>query len=515
MSRPVITRRRFLVLAGGTATAAAAGGGLLLASRDGSPSIVAAGSPRVAAVEQRRRRSGAAVTDLAITAAPLAVGGGRGQVWAYGDAVPGEEVRLRAGDVLRVAFSNDLPEPTTIHWHGIALRNDMDGVPGVTQPPVEPGERFDYEFTAPDPGTYFFHPHVGPQLDRGLYAPLIIEDPDEPGDYDRELVLVLDDWLDDADPDAVLADLREGGMGGMGGMDMGSGGTGMDMGDTDMGESTDMGPSGLGMDVGDVAYAAYVINGRPPGDPFTFDARRGDRIRLRIINAGSDRPFRFAVGGHRLTVTHSDGFAVEPVTGDALLLGMGERYDAIVTLDADGAVPVVAVPEGAGGGGLAVIRTGTGTAPAADVRPAELDGQLLTVDDLRATEAVALPSATPDRTLDFRLEGDMATYRWTINGRAFDADQIDDADYQLREGERVRLRFENRSPMFHPMHLHGHTFEVQRGDGPGARKDTAIIRPMETVTADFEADNPGQWALHCHNIYHAEAGMMTVLSYMR
>jgi FtsP/CotA-like multicopper oxidase with cupredoxin domain len=496
MSDPPITRRRFLVIAGGTATAAV-GGGLLIASRDGSPSpsVVAAGSPRVAAVEESRRRPGAAVNDVAITAAAT------GEVWAYGAQVPGDEVRLRAGDVLRVAFTNDLPEPTTVHWHGIALRNDMDGVPGVTQPAVAPGEQFEYEFTAPDPGTYFFHPHVGPQLDRGLYAPLIVEDPDEPGDYDRELVLVLDDWLDGADPNAVLAGLQESGMGGMGGMDMGG--------------SMDMVPSGLGMDVGDVDYPTYVINGRPPGDPFTFDARRGERLRLRIINAGSDRPFRFAVGGHRLTVTHSDGFPVEPTTGDALLLGMGERYDAVITLDVDGTVPVVAVPEGGTSGGLAVIRTGTGTAPAAGVRPAELDGRLLTVDDLRAVDAVALPSRNPDRTLDFRLAGDMATYRWTLNGRPFDADQVDDADYQLREGERVRLRFENRSPMFHPMHLHGHTFQVQQPDGPGARKDTAIIRPMQTVTADFEADNPGQWALHCHNIYHAEAGMMTVLSYVR
>ena len=510
MSGPLITRRRFLILAGGTAGAAAAGGGLRLASRDDSQSVVTAGSPRVAAVEQRRRRQGAAITDVAFAAAPLAASAAAGrQTWAYGDTVPGREIRLRAGGVLRAAFTNDLPEPTTVHWHGIALRNDMDGVPGVTQAPVAPGERFDYEFTAPDPGTYFFHPHVGPQLDRGLYAPLIVDDPDEPGDYDRELVLVLDDWLDGADPDAVLAGLRE-----SGGMDMGSGDTGMDMGDgMDMGEN--MGPSGLGMDVGDVDYPTYVINGRTPGDPFTFDARRGERIRLRIINAGSDHPFRLAVGGHRLTVTHSDGFPVEPATGDALLLGMGERYDVILTLDADGPVPVVAVPEGGTNGALAVIRTGTGAPPASDVRPAELDGRLLTAGALRAAAAVVLPSRTPDRTLDFRLAGDMASYRWTLNGRPFDEGQLRDAHYQLREGERVRLRFENRSPMFHPMHLHGHTFQVQQEGGPGARKDTAIVRPMETVTADFDADNPGQWALLCHNIYHAEAGMMTVLSYVR
>ena len=488
MSKPPITRRRFLVLAGGTATAAAAGGGgLLLASRDpAAPSVVGSDSARVAAVEQRRRRRGAAVTDVALTAAPLiaGTGAGRNQTWAYGDRVPGQEIRLPAGGVLRAAFTNDLPEPTTVHWHGIALRNDMDGVPGVTQPPVAPGERFDYEFTVPDPGTYFFHPHVGPQLDCGLYAPLI----------------------DGADPDAILAGLRDSGMDGM---DMGSG-DGMDMGD-----GVDTGPPGLGMDVGDVDYATYVINGRPPEDPFTSEARKGERVRLRIINAGSDRPFRFAVGGHRLTVTHSDGFPVEPVTGDALLLGMGERYDATITLDVDGPVPIVAVPEGAKTGALAVIHTGAGAPPARNVRPAELEGQLLTVDDLRAADAVALPSRRPDRTLAFRLDGNMGSYRWTLNGRPFDAKQVGEADYQLREGERVRLRFENRSMIFHPMHLHGHTFQVQQSDGPGARKDAAIVRPGETINADFEADNPGQWALHCHNIYHAEAGMMTVLSYVR
>ena len=508
MSSPLVSRRRFLWLAGGTAAAAAGSGGLLLASRERSTAtITTADSPRVAAVEQRRRRRGAAVTDVAVIAAPLASAGR--EVWAYGGSVPGPEVRVRAGSVLRAAFRNELPAPTSVHWHGIALRNDMDGVPGVTQQPVAAGDRFDYEFVVPDPGTYFFHPHVGPQLDRGLYAPLIVEDPDEPGAYDREVVLVIDDWLPARSADDVLAELQEGSMSGM---DMGD----MDHGGMDMGsdQNMDMGPSGLGMDVGDVQYPTYVVNGRTPDDPFTVDARRGERLRLRIINAASDRPFRFAVGGHRLTVTHSDGFPVEPMTADALLIGMGERYDVVVAVDVDGAVPMVAVPEGSTVGALAVIRSGAAATPAADVRPAELDGRLATIADLRATDEASLPARDPDRTLEFRLGGEMSSYRWTINGRGFDAGQLRDSDLQLREGERVRMRFVNESPMFHPMHLHGHTFQVQQRRGAGPRKDTAIIRPMETITADFEADNPGQWALHCHNIYHAEAGMMTVLSYV-
>lgn len=504
MTGSSVSRRRFLWLAGGTAVAAASGGGLLLTSRDDPMgTVIAADSPRVAAAEQRRRRAGAPMTEIALVAAPLTSAGR--EVWAYGGSVPGPEIRVRAGSVLRVAFTNDLPEPTTVHWHGVALRNDMDGVPGVTQPAVAAGERFDYEFTVPDPGTYFFHPHVGPQLDRGLYAPLIVEDPTEPGGYDREAVLVIDDWLPARSPDDVLSDLKGGSMSGMN----------MDHGNMRMGSGSDLGASGLGMDVGDVDYASYFINGRPPQSPYTIDARRGERLRLRIINAASDRPFRFAVGGHQLTVTHSDGFPIEPSTADALLIGMGERYDVVVSLEADGIVPVVAVPEGAAAGALAVIRTGEGATPPTDVRPVELDGRVATFASLRASAEVVLPPREPDRTLEFRLGGDMASYRWTINGRVFDADQLFARELQIREGERIRLRFVNESSMFHPVHLHGHTFQVQRSGGPGPRKDTAIIRPMETILADFEADNPGQWALHCHNIYHAEAGMMTVLSYAR
>ena len=513
MQPRTLTRRRFLLAAGVTATVAG-GGALLLGARGDSAVAVAVGptSPRVAAVEQRRRGRSASVTEVALEAAPLltGLGGAHGRTWAYGQAVPGAEIRLRAGSVLRATVKNGLPEPTTVHWHGIALRNDMDGVPGLTQPQIEPGATFDYEFTVPDAGTYFFHPHVGAQLDRGLYAPLIVEDPDEPGAYDQEIVLVLDDWLDGEDPERILSDLLAGGMAGM---DMGSGSE-MDHSGMDMGGDSDPGSGGLGMDVGDVEYRSYLVNGRPPSDPFTVEARRGERLRLRIVNAASDRPFRFAVGGHRFTVTHTDGFPVEPLDGDALLIGMGERYDVVVTVESDGVVPVVAVPEGAASGALALIRAGSGAAPPADVSPAELDGKLLTAADLRATEAVSLPSRAPDRNLQLRLDGTMQDYRWTINGRPFEPARLEEEGLQLREGERVRLRFENRSAMFHPMHLHGHTFQVLGTSDPGPRKDTVIVPPGETIEADFEADNPGLWALHCHNIYHAEAGMMTVLSYV-
>jgi len=196
---------------------------------------------------------------------------------------------------------------------------------------------------------------------------------------------------------------------------------------------------------------------------------------------------------------------VTPITTDALLIGMGERYDVLVTVG-DGVFPLVALAEGKRGNALALVRSAAGTPPKPSARPAELGGKVVLSTDLTAAAAVRLPAKDVDRSHDLLLSGSMAPYRWTINGKTFpDADPL-----PVEAGQRVRLRFQNMSMMFHPMHVHGHTFALVRG---GARKDTVIVRPMQTVEVDLDADNPGQWATHCHNIYHAETGMMTTLSY--
>ena len=488
---------------------------------DEAARIVGPADPLVATIEQARRPENATVRDVTLTAAPASVdlGDRTVETWAFNGTVPGPEIRLRAGEVLRAQVRNQLPDPLTIHWHGIALRNDMDGVPGVTQESIEPGAEFVYEFTAPDPGTYFYHPHTGTQLDRGLYAPLIVEEPAAPAEYDEDFTVMLDDWIDGTGqtPDDVLARLRSGvnqmeepAEDDMGGMDMDMSGTGM--GGTaapgmDMDESSGEGP--LGDDTGDVEYPVYVINGRTPTSPAEFAVAPGDRVRLRLVNAGSDTPFRVAVGGSQLTVIATDGFPVDPVTVDTLLLGMGERYDVLVTVPGSGAVPLVAAAEGKDAQALAVLRSGPGDSPAPDVSPAELGGQLLTLADLQATPEAALPPATPDRTYRAALTGDMASYGWGIA-----ASEEGGTTLPVRQGERVRLVIENQTMMWHPIHLHGQTFQVATGDGVGPRKDTVIVPAMGTVTVDLVADNPGQWALHCHNISHAEAGMMTVLSYV-
>ena len=485
-----LDRRRFIALSAAAVATTACGLG-------GSGGRIEAQDPKVSAAEARRRRRGAAIVERTIVAKELTLdlAGRPVQTWGYQSPQGDPAIRMRAGDVLRVRLDNELPEPTSIHWHGIALRNDMDGVPGLTQRDIAPQRSFTYEFTAPAPGTYFFHPHTGLQLDRALYAPLIIDDPADAGGYDTEHLVVLDDWLDDVlgTPEEVFADLS----GTMAEMDHGSGGMAT-------GTPSDL----LGGDAGDVDHPMHLINGRPPEDRPTFDVPAGGRARLRFINAASDTAYRVSVGGHRLRVTHADGFPVIPVETDALLIGMGERYDAIVE-PASGAWPLVASAEGKRGGAVAVVRTSDAAGsmpPPADLSPASAATSVLADTDLRPAEEVRL--ARSDDAHILRVELGMARrgYEWTINGDTHPGGLRS----RIREGERVRLRFRNRSPMWHPMHLHGHTFALRDG---GVRKDTVKVLPGESFDVDFDADNPGQWMLHCHNTYHLEAGMAAIVGY--
>jgi FtsP/CotA-like multicopper oxidase with cupredoxin domain len=496
---PSLSRRGFLLLgagAVGTAALGACSGGRT------QPSRVATDGPQVRAAEAARRTAGAAVREVRLSPAPteLDLGGVVVRTWAYGGDLPGREIRLRRGEVLRAEVANGLPQDTTVHWHGLALRNDMDGVPGLTQPPVAPGATFVYEFTAPDAGTHWFHPHVGVQLDRGLYAPLIVEDPDDGADYDSELVIVLDDWLDGidgADPDSTLAGLLERGMGGMDHAGM----SGMARSEL------------LGGDAGDITYPHMLANGRIAGAAREHSARPGERIRLRLVNAASDTVFKVGVPGVAIRVTHTDGFPVDPVEGDAVLLGMGERVDAVVTVP-DTAVPVLALAEGRDGFAQVVLRpTPSGGGADAAMVGALKARPALTVADYTASDTATLGRREPDTTHDLVLGGPGDLYDWTINGRAFDHADPFAGSLQVTEGQRVLLRFRNESTMFHPMHLHGHTFQVRRAGGVGPRKDTAIVLPQQTLEVEFDAVNPGQWLTHCHNIYHGEAGMMAVVSY--
>ncbi|AFM17003.1 putative multicopper oxidase [Mycolicibacterium chubuense NBB4] len=498
-----MTRRGFLA-------ASALGGAALVACgrSDTSAKPAAAGvADRISAVDAARPHTGKSVTaQLTPGPADIDLGGVHARTFAYNGQVPGPLIRANVGDEITVSVTAGLDHATSVHWHGIALRNDMDGAAPAT-PDISPGASFTYRFTSPYPGTYWAHPHTGLDTDYGLYLPVIIDDPADPGRYDAEWIVMLDDWTSGVgpSPDQIFEQLRS--MSAPGGAPMpGMGGMGPAPGTR--------GPNGsrpselLGSDGGDVTYPYYLVNGRIPTAATTFTAKPGQRIRLRLINAGADTAFRVALAGHRMTVTHTDGFPIQPTDVDALLLGMGERYDVTV-IAGDGVFPLVAAAEGKNAVARALLSTAAGSSPDPSFRPPELTRQIGTVETFIAPTQFNLPPSS-DVALQARLTGTMARYDWMINGHPYDHT----VPLTIREGQRATLTFTNASMMWHPMHLHGHTFQVIKADGsPGPRKDTVIVKPMQTITVRLVADNPGIWMLHCHNGYHMDAGMMTTLDY--
>lgn len=403
----------------------------------------------------------------------------RYRTWLYNDTFPGPALRAQEGERLRITVQNQIKEETTVHWHGIPVPNEADGVPGLTQTAIAPGESFLYEFDAAPAGTYMYHSHVGLQLDRGLIGPLIIEERTPHVAYDREYTLILDDFLPEAPIilEKLSASSQRGGM--MGGM---------------------MG----GFVV--PPYAGLLANGRLPLDQATFEVRQGERIRLRLLNLSGATTFQVAVDGHPMTVTHADGQPVSPVTVDSLLISMGERYDVILEATTPGIWPIVAASiEGESPPARALLRYRGSRAktPPDDTLPDGLRaGRVLQLADLHSL-APLLPGS-PDRVFDLVLSG-RGESMWTINGETWpDAELL-----MVERGERVRFRVTNHSMMIHPMHLHGHFFQVGN-----VLKDTVIVPPhMGYVELDFITDNPGRWLFHCHNLYHMESGMAREVRY--
>lgn len=521
-----LSRRGFLAagLAGGFALAGCA------QSKTSSSPMTAA----IDAAEAARPHSGRTVTaSLAPQSVKIDIGGRIVDTLAYGDTIPGPLLRATVGDEVVVSVSNKLDHPTSVHWHGIALRNDMDGAEPAT-PNIPAGRRFTYRFSVPDSGTYWAHPHTGLDADKGLYLPFIIDDPTEVGRYDTEWIVVLDDWTDgvgksprqlydglinkppvqapsattttttppttSGTPTNTSSSASSSAASPTSSMPAMPGMTGGEVGKSDL----------LGGDAGDIEYPYYLINGRIPEAATTFNAKPGQRIRIRIINTASDTAFRVALAGHSMTVTHTDGFPVIPAQVDAVLVGMAERYDVVVTA-ADGVFPLVASAEGKNAVARALLVTGKGSPPDPQFRPGELTRRVGTVEMFTAVTAANL--GRPDPTLDLPvvLGGTMAKYDWIINGEPYSRTE----PLHVREGQHPTLVFDNTTMMWHPIHLHGHTFQVIRPDGTlGARKDTVIVLPNQKLRAVLVANNPGTWVMHCHNTYHQEAGMQTRIDYV-
>jgi FtsP/CotA-like multicopper oxidase with cupredoxin domain len=463
--------------------------------------VVAAGLPqwplRTVLAQPKRQ-----VREFRFTASPARVNLGAGPdfvAWTYNGQIPGPEIRVREGEIIRVYLKNFLPEGTTIHWHGVPVPNVMDGVPDVTQKPVMPGETFVYEFEARPAGSYMYHSHVRYQLDQGLYGPLIIEPSRTERAYDREYTLVLEDWV--MKDGGGVADTQRRpamGMGGMmGGMMGGRGGFGAG-----------------GYPLLEPVYDGYAVNGKVGPAITPLEVKKGERVKLRIVNPSSATIYTLRLAGHTLTITHTDGRPIKPVKTDLLRIGMGERYDVEFLADNPGNWLLAAADTGLGEGQLRIPVRYVGVNRSGAIAPTFEPGlRFASYWDFQALYPAQEGDGGPvRRSYPQTLSGGMHSPYWTINGYVYpDSERLG-----VRTGERVSLSYFNRSMMRHPMHLHGHFFNVVNPSLPRALwvlKDTVIVDPMQRVDIEFLPDNPGNWFHHCHNLYHMMAGMADVVTY--
>ncbi len=388
-------------------------------------------------------------------------------VWAYNAQVPGPTLRVRLGEEIEVRLVNDLPQPTTIHWHGVRVPNAMDGVPGVTQEPIPPGGTFTYRFVPKDAGTFWFHPHVrgAEQVERGLYGVLVVEDP-EPLPYSRDEVWVLDDWRlgDDGEIDPNFVTRR------------------------------DLAHDGRWGQV-------VTVNGDAAQ---SLEVRPGERIRLRLINTSNGRVYRPDFGPLAPKIIAVDGmYARRPLAMTGFDLAPGNRLD----LD-------LVIPRDAAGRTFTVIDRLTR-------RPFQLaalrvEGPPVETPAFTAPTNPNVPAwaAAAEQALDVTYVlnaqiGGPHGIQWTINGRPWGEHEVT----QLSEGRWVRIRFQNDSARLHPMHIHGQFFKVvfrngQPVDEPFFR-DTVLLYGRETLDVGMVPIDWGRWMMHCHILEHAEAGMMT------
>jgi FtsP/CotA-like multicopper oxidase with cupredoxin domain len=470
--------------------------------------------------------------DLTISEKIISPEGKRVTALAINDSIPGPTLRFRVGDTARIRVHNRLPkEDTLLHWHGLLLPNAQDGVPYLNTPPIPAGKFFDYEFPLTHAGTFWYHSHKGLQEQRGLYGAIVVEPAQVVGPpVDREHVVVLSDWTNEH-PDEVMRTLlrgdewyaiRKGNMQSIWGAHKAGA-----LGEYFSREWSRMPP----MDISDVAYDAFWANGKKR---MPLESKGGDRVKLRLINAGASTYFYVHSATGPLTIVAADGQNVEPVQVKRLLMGMGETYDVIVTLPASGRYEVRATAQD--GSGHASIFLGAGAEHLAKNIPKpdlysmdwmvaalnmdEKDEQPLNTPEpprplspyrkLRALASTQPPATAPVREIELRLTGNMQRYMWSFNGKMLK----EESTIPVKRGEVLRMKFINDTMMHHPLHLHGHFFRLLNGQGDFAPlKHTVDVPPMARAAIEFLASEQGDWIFHCHLLYHMKAGMSRVISY--
>ncbi|MGG2066059.1 multicopper oxidase domain-containing protein [Bacillus sp. S14(2024)] len=459
-------------------------------------------------------------------------------VWTFNGSSPGPEIRVKKGEKVKVTLKNELSAPVSIHWHGYPVPNNMDGIPGVTQDAIEPGKSFTYEFEANVPGTYWYHSHQDSvnQLDRGLYGALVVEDTNEK--YDKDYTLMLDEWVTDKkEIDKQIKEMTkkkteksDGDKSSMnhGNMEKHDDMNGMDHSSMDMGSNKKESGNMEGMDHGNMnmeghnmsMYDLFTINGKSGDLIEPLKVKKGDKVRLRFINAGY-LSHNIHVHGHDIKIIATDGQPINDpkvVKDEVISIAPGERYDVEFTANNPGKWYVEDHGEGKGVKGMKAVIEYDGSK---DMKDKANEKEKLPKLDMTKYGSKKLGSFTLDQqynatyTMDLNTEMNGNGMVYTINGKTFpNIDPI-----QVKKGDLVKVKLVNRSKMDdHPMHLHGHFFQVLSKNGKPIEgspivKDTLNLKPGEEYEVAFVANNPGEWMFHCHDLHHASAGMVTEVKY--
>ncbi len=405
---------------------------------------------------------------------------------------------LAPGERFAVLLQNHAGADTIIHWHGQLPDWQQDGFPWPQTPPIPAGTAKPYNFAA-IPGTFWMHAHQGMQEQQLMTAPLIVHDAAARAADRQEVVLLLHDFSFKS-PEALMQGLTSR-TSPMSGMNM----SGMSM--SGMASMT-MAPA----DLNDIDFDAFLANDRTLSDPQVVRAPAGQPIRLRVINGASSTNFWLDLAPLSGQLIAVDGHDVTPITATRFPIAMAQRLDIVLRLPAPGAYPVFAQVEGRTDRTGIILATPGAVIPkipgtAAAVAPA-VDLSL----EAKLTAATPLAARPADATLPMQLGGDMSPYKWSLNGRTWPDDDV----AIIKSGQRILIDMTNNTMMSHPMHLHGHAFQVVAINNTridGAVRDTVLVPPMGRVRIAFDANNPGRWALHCHNMYHMAAGMMTEIRY--
>ena len=473
---------------------------------------------------------------------------------SIGGSIPAPTIEATVGDTLRVTFHNKMDVPSSVHWHGILLPQEQDGVPFVTMKPIQPGASFTYEYPVIHHGTYWYHSHTGLQEQRGIYGSMVFHPKGgEAEKSDHDLVVVLSDWTDE-NPNRVMHNLKK------------SDDYYALKKDTVQswqqviahgreairnrinGAWIRMGP----MDISDIGYDAFLLNGEKQQHFEHF--KPGETIRLRIINAAASSYFFFEFSGGDMTLVAADGVDVVPVKVDSQRIAIAETFDVLVTLPDSGKYEFRATSED--GTGYASLFLGRGPLVAANDRPkpnpylvdhslhgnhgdhkmsqpeetahhsdhrnhmnhqnhhhhkkANVARTMTEYELLESPNPTRFNPDNPTREVLLKLTGDMERFAWSFNEKVLS----EDSQILIKKGETVQFILDNRTMMHHPIHLHGHFFRVLNGKGEySPLKHTVNVPPMETVTIEFYANEEKDWLFHCHNLYHMKSGMTRVVSY--